>query len=243
MGRSVPGHDLAMKEISVLAVNEYWAVRDGLCELLGSEKGIVCIGTASSIQEAIKLAEDLKPSVIIVDIASHNEYPIEVTSLLRSACPNTAILLISGDKEIDHVRMCMQAGISGYLLRDGSRDELIYAVRMLGFGKTVFSIGDVSRLLYGLSTDDRETGTYSLRALHKREIEVLTLAGKGMSNKQISRELGISESTVGTHLVNVFRKLDVESRTEAVIYALRKGWLTVRDLDREVARDNTMDTS
>lgn len=231
-----------MKDISVLIVNEYWVVREGLCELLSSEKGIVCVGTASSIQEAIKLAKDLKPSVVIVDVASHNQYPVEATSLLRSAYTNIAILLVSGDKDIDHVRACMQAGVNGYLLRGESRDELIYAIRILNFGKTVFSVGDLSRVLYGLSTDGHEAETYSVSALHRREIEVLTLAGRGMSNKQISAELGITESTVGTHLVNVFRKLDVESRTEAVIYALRNGWITVHDLDREVLRNNAMDT-
>lgn len=225
-----------------MIVNERWVIQDGLCELLKTEKGIVCAGTASSIQQAIELAKDLKPDVVIVDVANHNQYPVESTSLLKSAYPNIAILLISGDKDIGHVRACMQAGVNGYLLNDGGRDELIYAIRMLSFRKTVFSVGDISRVLYGLSTDGHEAEAYSVSALHRREIEVLTLAGRGMSNKQISAKLGITESTVGSHLVNVFRKLDVESRTEAVIYALRKRWITVRDLDKEVPHDNAMDT-
>lgn len=235
-------YDLAMKNISVLVVNEYWAARDGLCELLRNEKDIVCVGTASSVQKAIGLARDLKPSVVIFDIVNYNHYPVEATSLLRLACPKIAILITSGDKNVDHVRACMQAGVNGYLLRDGGRDELIYAIRMIDFGKMVYSIGDVSRVLYGLSTDSHEAETYPVSGLHRREIEIVTLAGRGMSNKQISVELGITESTVGTHLVNVFRKLDVESRTQAVIYALRKGWVTVHDLDREVLGDDATDT-
>jgi DNA-binding NarL/FixJ family response regulator len=223
-----------MEKISTLVVGKYWVIRDGLCEILKKQEDIVCVGTASNIQEAVELTKHLMPNVVIIDVARHDQYPVEATELIKSAHPSAAVLIISRDKDIDHVRACMQAGVSGYLLRDGGFEELIQAIRMLKFGKTVFGIGDVSRVLYGVSSDDHEAGKHPLNTLHAREVEIITLVGKGMSNKEISAQLDISESTVGSHLVNVFRKLDVRSRTEAVMCALREGWINAEDLGKQV---------
>lgn len=224
----------AMEKISTLVVGKYWVIRDGLCEILKKQEDIECAGTASNIQEAVELTKSLTPNVVIIDVARHDQYPVEATKLIKSAHASAAILVISRDKDIDHVRACMQAGVSGYLLRDGGFEELIQTIRMLRFGKTVFGIGDVSRVLYGISSDDAEVVKHQLSKLHAREVEVITLVGKGMSNKEISTELGISESTVGSHLVNIFRKLDARSRTEAVMYALKEGWINVEDLGKQL---------
>jgi DNA-binding NarL/FixJ family response regulator len=223
-----------MEKISTLVVSRYWVIRDGLSEILKGQEDLECVGTASNIQEAIELTKHLMPNVVIIDVARHDQYPVEATKLIKSAHTPSAVLIISGDKHIDHVRACMQAGVSGYLLRDGGFEELVQTIRMLKFGKTVFGIGDVSRVLYGVSSDDTETGKRQLSELHAREVEVITLVAKGMSNKEISTDLGISESTVGSHLVNIFRKLDAKSRTEAVMYALREGWINIEDLSKQL---------
>lgn len=215
-----------MEKIKVLVVSDYWAARDGLCELLQKQKDLDCVGTAEDIEKTVELVKQLHPDVVLADVTTHKSYAVENTHQIKSACPTTAILLVSGDKDINHVRGCMQAGVNGYLLRDGGHDELMYAIRMVRFGKSVFSVGDVSRILYSLSADSDE-GKVDLCLLRSREMQVLELAARGKSNKEISAELHISENTVGTHLAHIFRKLNVQSRTEAVVYALRQNWFTI----------------
>ena len=128
-----------------------------------------------------------------------------------------------------YILASLEAGAAGYLLKNVSLRDLISAVRSVHAGKGVFDLKATSKILRRLAPGKGEERR-GLGELHRRELEVLKLAGKGMSNKEIAAELSISERTVQTHLTNIFRKLEVGSRTEAVLHGLKEGWFTLDDL-------------
>jgi DNA-binding NarL/FixJ family response regulator len=136
--------------------------------------------------------------------------------------------MLSAYKYNHYVITSIQAGVDGYLLKNTPRSELIEAIRMIKSGKGVFNIDAISKVLHRISGANGAKA--NAKELRKRELDVLKLAARGLSNKQISRELTITDNTVGTHLVNIFRKLGVESRTEAALYALKEGLITIDDI-------------
>jgi DNA-binding NarL/FixJ family response regulator len=137
--------------------------------------------------------------------------------------------MLSAYKYNHYVITSIQAGVDGYLLKNTPRSELIDAIRMIHSGKGVFNLEAISKVLRKL-TSGADSAKSDHNELRKRELEVLKLAASGMSNKQISSELNITDNTVGTHLVSVFRKLGVESRTEAALYALKEGLISINDI-------------
>jgi DNA-binding NarL/FixJ family response regulator len=151
---------------------------------------------------------------------------------MKEVSPDTAVLMVSAYSYPSYVLAALRSGAAGYLLKDTPLSEIINAIRMVNSGEAVFDMkatGKILRRLANDGTDRRKT-----EELQPRELEVLNLAAKGVGNKEIATKLSISERTVQTHLVNVFRKLHVNSRTEAVLYALKEGWLNMDDLpDKE----------
>ena len=220
-----------MANIKLLVISSCYLIREGFTHLCHTEEGLECVSTVADVETALKLSNHTGTDVIVVDIATHEEYPAEWTERLKSFSPTASILLISGKKDIDHVRSCMLAGVSGYLLREALREEVLYALRMVHLGKTVYSVGDVTRVLRDSTSVESIRLQYEYDGLNQREFEVLKLVAKGISNKQVSAKLQISENTVATHLAHIFSKLGVQSRTEAVVHALNRGWFTT-DKDR-----------
>ena len=218
-----------MANIKLLVISSCCLIREGVTHLCHTEEGLECVGTVADIGTALELPNRIDLDVIVVDIATHEEYPVEWTERLKSFFPEVSILLISGKKDIDHVRSCMLAEVSGYLLRDASCEEVLYAIRMVHLGKTAYSVGDVTRVLHDSTDVESVQLEHDYGGLHQREFDVLKLVAEGMSNKQISAKLQISENTVATHLAHIFSKLGVQSRTEALVHALSRGWFTIDD--------------
>lgn len=220
-----PGTDSSMDKIKVIVADDHHLVRDGLRRILESEEDMECVGVAENGTEAVALASDLHPDVALIDVAMPDMDGIEATKNIKEISPQTAVLVVSAYDYERFVLECIKAGADGYVLKTNLPGQsLISAVRMVREGVTVFD-REPSKLMRKLATEKGKQGVGPNKP-GSREIEVLRLAAKGMSNKQIGKELSISDQTVGTHFVNIFRKLDVQSRTEAVIHALRKGWIT-----------------
>ena len=218
-----------MEKIRILIADDHPAFREGLCQLLEGEEDLECVAMPEDGEEAVRLAKELRPDVAIIDVAMPKLNGIEATRQIKAAYPAIAILMVSAYGYESYILASLRVGAAGYLLKSASLRELISAIRLVHAGEGVFDLKSASRLISRVATEKvGERG--GLEELHRRELEVLKLAAKGMRNKEIARKLVISERTVQTHLVNIFRKLEVGSRTEAVLHALKEGWLTLDDL-------------
>lgn len=218
-----------MEKIKVLVADAHPVFRDGLCRLLEDEDDLEIVARAADGEEAIRLAKELLPDVAILDVAMPGLNGIEAATQIKAVCPNIGILMMSAYNYESYMIASLRAGAAGYLLKNVSLRDLINAIRLVHAGEGVFDLKAASRILSRVAGEKWEDRR-GLEGLGRREVEVLKLAAKGISNKEIAAELVISERTVQTHLVNIFRKLRVNSRTGAVFTALKEGWLTVDDL-------------
>ena len=220
-----------MERIRVLIADDHPSFREGLLRLLEEEEDLEVVAQAGDGEEAVRLATELLPDVAIIDIAMPKLNGIEATRQTKAACPNTAILILSAYGYEPYVLSAIEAGAAGYLLKNVRVRELVAAIRALHAGETVLDAAAAKTVFGRLAyATGRVSARGALPELHQRELEVLKLAAKGMSNKEIANALVISVRTVQTHLVSIFAKLKVSSRTEAVLHALREGWLTLNDL-------------
>lgn len=218
-----------MKEIKILIADDHPSFREGLCRLLNEQDDMDVIGVSADGEETICMTQEMKPDIVIIDVAMPGTNGIEAARQIKRTCPTTSIIMVSAYSYESYVLTSMQAGASGYLLKDAPVGEIISAIRLVYNGQGVFNLKASSKVLSQI-TIGKSRKEARQTDLHDREIEVLELAAKGMTNKDIAEQLFISERTVHNHLTNIFRKLKVSSRTEAVLYALKKGWLTLEDL-------------
>ncbi len=223
-----------MDKIRVMLADDHILVREGTKELLEREDDLQVVAEAGDGEEAVRLAAEYSPDVLIMDVAMPRLNGIEATKLVKAANPAIAVLVLTAYDDDQYIFAFLEAGAAGYLLKDVCMDDLIAAVRAVHEGESVLHptitrkvIDYFSRRADRQRADERERS--AIEQLTNREIEVLRLAARGMTNQEIARELTISVRTVQVHLSNVFGKLEVGSRTEAVLYALRKGWLSLQD--------------
>lgn len=217
-----------MGKIRVVIADDHPAFREGLCRLLCDENEMEVVGQAADGEAAISLSENLNPDVVIMDISMPRLSGIEATKRIRDCSPDTAVIVVSAYNYQNYILASLQAGAAGYLTKDTPIRELIAAVQLANTGGRIIYRSVVESLIQRL-TSSKYDGKGSL-GLHSREIEVLKLIARGMRNKEIARKMNISDRTVQSHMVNIFNKLDVGSRTEAVLQALKNGWIDICDL-------------
>ena len=206
--------------IRLLLVDDHPVVRSGLSGLLGGEPDIEVVGEASDGREGVERAKELEPDVVLMDLRMPVMDGVEATRLITAAGGPRVLVLTTYDTDTDILR-AVEAGATGYLLKDTPRDALVDAVRAASRGETVLAPPLAAKLMRQVRSNDQLTA---------REVEVLALVSRGMSNGDIAQELFIGEATVKTHLLHAFDKLGVSDRTAAVTTAMRLGVL--RDLDR-----------
>ena len=216
------------RPIRIVIADDHPAFRDGLCRLLEDESDIQVVARAADGEEAVRLVKELSPDLAVVDVAMPKLNGIEVTKQIRACYPGTQVLIVSAHNIEAYMLAALRSGAAGYLLKTAPLAEIVNAIRLVHSGGGVFDLKAGSRMMSRLASQKGEGR--SGETLHARELEVLKLVAKGMGNKEVARNLVISERTVHTHLINIFRKLNVGSRTEAVLYALREGWLALEDL-------------
>jgi len=217
--------------IRVLLADDHAVVRQGTRELLERETEIDVIAEASDGKEAVHLAIKERPDVVVMDFAMPELNGIEATRQIKAVEPGIAVLVLTAYDSHQYIFAFLEAGAAGYLLKDVQVDELVQAIRAVHAGESILHPA-IARKVIDRFAQPREN-VYTVQAdldqLTERELEVLKLAAKGMSNREIAQDLIISVRTVQTHLTNVFNKMGVGSRTEAVVHALRKGWITLED--------------
>lgn len=219
-----------MEKIRVLLAEDHVVVREGTRELIRREQDMEVVGEAGDGEEAIELATKLRPDVVIMDIAMPRVNGIEATKRIKEQLPTTAVLILTAYDNEQYIFALLEAGAAGYLLKNVRRIELIDAVRAVYGGESVLHPVVTRKVLQRFrGAKGTAAEEVSREILSEREMEVLRLASRGISNKDIAKELVLSVRTVQAHLGNIFNKLGVGSRTEAVLYALRRGWVSLEE--------------
>ncbi len=221
-----------MSIIKVLIADDHALFREGTRNLINQEKDMKVIGEASDGEEAVRLVTELKPHVILMDIAMPVVNGIEATKRIKATFPKTAVLILTAYDNDQYIVALLEAGAAGYLLKDVSGKNLINAVRAVFCGEAILHPSIARKVFnhFGTATSRQAEEPAGISDLSERELEILKMAARGMSNQDIADHLYLSRRTIQSHLANIFRKMDVGSRTEAVLQALRKGWLGLNDL-------------
>lgn len=217
-----------MEKIKILIADDHAIVREGIRRIFEREQDMKVVAEACDGEEAVRQATSLKPDVAIIDISMPKVDGIEATKQIKALCRNISVLVLSAYDDDQFIFNLLEAGAAGYLLKDVRSIQLVDAVRAVYNGESVLHPSVARKVLdrFGqISSKPKEEKPLEL--LSEREMEVMKLVTRGLSNKDIADELCLSVRTVQGHLVNIFNKLNVSSRTEAVVHALKEGWVTL----------------
>ncbi len=207
--------------IRVLVVDDHAVVREGLRALIGGKQDMELVGEAANGEEAVHQARALQPDVILMDLVMPGEGGITAIREIRQERPDSRILVLTSFAEDEQIMSAIRSGALGYLLKDSSPQELIEAIRCVYRGETSLHPAVARRLVLGIGREAQ--AEVDADVLTEREVEVLRLLTQGLSNQDIAHHLSVGEGTVRFHVSNILGKLQLESRTQAVLYALRKG--------------------
>ncbi|HEU4911474.1 MAG TPA: response regulator transcription factor [Actinomycetes bacterium] len=215
--------------IRVLVVDDHALFRRGLEMVLGQESDIAVVGEAGDGAEAVELASSLLPDIVLMDVRMPRRSGIEACTAIKEVVPSAKIVMLTISDEEADLYEAIKAGASGYLLKEISIDEVASAIRSVAGGQSLISPSMASKLLSEFATMIKKDERQQVPAprLTDRELEVLKLVAKGLNNRDIAKELFISENTVKNHIRNILEKLQLHSRMEAVVYAVREKLLEI----------------
>ena len=217
--------------IKILLVEDHKIVREGTRQLLEQSPDMEVVGEASDGMEAVQFAEDLHPNVIVMDVRLPRLNGIEATRTITARFPEIRVLILSAYDDDNYIFPLLEAGASGYLLKTASGAELAEAIRLVHAGQKALAPRITAKIVNRLGGRGSYKSADMQVGLTEREMEVLRAVAHGQPNKMIAKALTISPQTVQVHLRNIFTKLDVGSRSEAVAYAIRHGWITFEASD------------
>jgi len=211
--------------VRVLIADDQTLFRVGLARLLEEDERVKIVGQAGDGAEAVKLAGSLKPDVVLMDLKMPNLDGIEATRQIVAGHPGVKVLLLTTFEADNHVIQALKAGASGYILKDSKPDSIVSSLLAVMAGERVMASAVANRVLEMLTGTTTPKEFYD--GLTGREIEILKLLAGGMANKQIAYKLKISEKTVRNHVSNMYEKLNIYDRSQAVLYAVRKGLVEI----------------
>jgi DNA-binding NarL/FixJ family response regulator len=215
-----------MESIKVVLVDDHGVLREGMRRILEEQPDIEVVGEAGNGLEAVAVTKAVAPDLVLMDVVMPRLTGIEATKQIKQSNPTTAVLILSAYDDDRYVFGLLEAGAAGYILKSATAQEVIHAIRAVHSGETVLHPAIAGRLLSRAARSPaRGASSHSSGLLTERELEVLRLAARGLSNKEIASQLVLSVPTVKAHLVNIFNKMGVGSRTEAVLQALSQGWV------------------
>ncbi|WP_275266122.1 response regulator [Nocardioides caldifontis] len=218
----------AQSGIRVLVVDDQELFRRGLTMLLNVETDIEVVGEAADGASAVRLATDMAPDVVLMDVRMPRQTGIEACTAIKDAAPNARIIMLTVSDEEADLYEAVKNGASGYLLKDSSIEEVAQAVRVVADGQSLISPSMAIKLLDEFKQMSRtDRSSVPTPRLTDRELEVLRLVAQGLNNREIAKQLFISENTVKNHVRNILEKLQLHSRMEAVMYAVREKLLDI----------------
>jgi DNA-binding NarL/FixJ family response regulator len=216
-----------MSQIRIVLADDHEVVREGTRRMLERESDMLIVGEAADGFGAVRLARELEPDIVVMDVRMSGLNGIEATKQIKSARPQVCVLVFTAHDDDRYVFPLLDAGANGYVLKTTGQRDLVKAIRDVHCGETALHPAVARRVVQRLTRKNRFQGEGMVESLTEREMEVLEAVAKGWSNKEVSEALHISPHTVQVHLSNVFGKLGVKTRTEAVLYAIRQGWVDV----------------
>ncbi|HEY98345.1 MAG TPA: response regulator transcription factor [Dehalococcoidia bacterium] len=219
-----------MDKIKILIADDHAVVREGTRQILEEEPDLQVVAQAADGEEAVNLADRFKPDLAIIDISMPKVDGIEATRRIKAAYPAMAVLILTAYDDDQFVFSLLEAGAAGYLLKSVRGKELVDAVRQVHAGESVLHPAIARKVLNRFVAKPDQPGIRKEKVLSDRETEVLRLATRGLSNQDIADKLCLSLRTVQAHLGHIFNKLQVSSRTEAVVMALKEGWISLEDV-------------
>lgn len=221
-----------MRNINVLIVDDHPLLRQGLSRLLELEGGINVVGQASNGVEALRLMDELEPDVLLLDINMPGMNGIDVAKTVRMEHPDTEVLVLTIHDNESYVNEMIRVGAKGYLLKDAEPREVVQAIKRVATGETVYSTHLMERVMERYHHMEVQYSRLQSAAaineleLTEREMEILQYIVEGLSNKEIANTLYVSEKTVKNHITNLLRKLEVDDRTQAAVFAVSHGMFT-----------------
>jgi DNA-binding NarL/FixJ family response regulator len=219
-----------MDKINVLIVDDHTLFRKGVRSMLEAEDDMTVVGEAASGREALEQAQTLMPDVILMDIAMPDMDGVEATRTMQREMPHVGVIFCTMFEDDESVFAGLKAGGRGYILKGSNPETMLRAIRAVAHGESLLSPTIAQKVLRQFSALPGEAPAGRAPFcddLTEREREVLTMVGQGHSNKEIARQLCISEKTVKNHIANIFSKLHINDRTQAVLYAIRQGLVKV----------------
>lgn len=221
-------------KIRVLIVDDHEVVREGLSSVLTTREDIEIVGLARDGREAVEKARQLSPDVVLMDISMPEMNGVEATRRIKKENPQIGIVVLSMYAEEEYIFDLVRAGAAGYLLKDADSSQIANAIRAISRGESMIHPVVVSKILSEFSQLSNHRKVKEERQAQKkydlsdREISVLQLVAEGKTNKEIAKDLRISEKTVKNHIRNIFRKLSVTDRTKAALHAVKEGLIDIR---------------
>ena len=218
----------------ILIADDHPLLRESLRQALSSQKDMEVIGEASDGEETVNLVSQLKPDIVVLDIMMPKLNGIEASKQIKQIAPTIAILILTAYDDDNYVLGLLEAGAAGYLLKSARGEHVVEAIRSIQAGESVLHPSIIEKLLKrAISKSAAVEESKVNEILSDREAEMLKLLATGMSNKQIAEKLCLSLRTVKAHMSNIFTKMNVASRSEALVEALKLGLLTLEDVKQE----------
>jgi len=211
--------------IRILIADDHALFRQGVRRLLDAAPELQVVGEASSGHEALRLVEELAPDIVLLDVSMPGPSGIEVARVIKTTSPRSRVIILTVFTNEEFLFEAIKAGAMGYLLKDSSPEELLRAVRVVAEGEGLIAPAMAAKIFkeFARATEDIKEVVPLVTPVTQREVEILQHVAAGLANKEIASRLGISERTVKNHLSNIMEKLQVNSRTQAAVYALKSG--------------------
>jgi DNA-binding NarL/FixJ family response regulator len=213
--------------IHVVLADDHAVVRKGIREFLEEAGDVKVVAEATTGAEAVALTLEHQPNVTVLDIQMPEMSGVEAARQIKAQASEVQVLVLTAYDDDPYIFAMLQAGASGYVLKNASSDELVRAVRAVAGGESALDPAVTAKVMAQLASGKPAGAQAAVEGLTERELDVLRLAARGRTNRAIGRELGISDRTVQGHLANIFGKLAVSTRTEAVLLAMKQGWITL----------------
>ncbi len=217
-----------MSEFKVLIADDHAIVREGLVAMLNLADGITVVGEATNGLEAIEMTKKLRPSVVLMDIRMAKLNGVQATYEIKTKFPDVNVIALTNYDDDEYVFDCLKHGASGYLLKDVSTEDLVKAIQSAAQGESLVDPSVLNKVLtqFRHLTQD---GSERSENLSPREKEVLNALSEGLSNKEIAQQLHITEKTVKAHFGSIYGKLNVRSRSQAIVNAIKRGLVVLGD--------------